>query len=128
MHRIAIIEGSTRPGRRCPAVVDWIARAGQDDPAMVAGEIDLARIDLSAQALPLLDEAVPALFGRYEHAHTRAWSDRIRRFDGFIFVTPEYNHSVPAALKNAIDFLYDEWADKAAAIVSYGVDGGVRAA
>jgi NAD(P)H-dependent FMN reductase len=63
------------------------------------------------------------------HPHTQAWSELVDGYDGYVFVVPEYNHSFPGALKNAIDFLYDEWADKAAGIVSYGIDaGGARGA
>ena len=85
-------------------------------------------VDLLDYALPHLDEAIPASRGQYENAHTRAWADKIASFDGFVFVTPEYNHSTSGALKNAIDFIYGEWNDKAAGLVSYGVHGGVRAA
>lgn len=63
----------------------------------------------------------------YAHDHTVAWSERIGSFDGYVFVTPEYNHSIPSVLKNALDYLYEEWRDKAVGCVGYGVDGGVRA-
>jgi NAD(P)H-dependent FMN reductase len=66
--------------------------------------------------------------GGYAHEHTRAWAATIARYDAFVFVTPEYNRSIPAVLKNAIDYLYAEWNDKAAGFVSYGADaGGARA-
>src|ERR1700722_10679721 len=65
--------------------------------------------------------------GKYEHAHTKAWAAKITQFDAFVFVTPEYNHATSAALKNAIDFLYREWNNKAAGFVGYGAVGGVRA-
>jgi NAD(P)H-dependent FMN reductase len=65
--------------------------------------------------------------GQYTHEHTKAWAEAINRFDGFIFVTAEYNHSVPGALKNALDYVYAEWNNKAAGFVSYGSAGGVRA-
>jgi NAD(P)H-dependent FMN reductase len=84
-------------------------------------------VDLAEYELPLLDEPVPAAFGEYRHEHTRRWAAAVGSYDGFVFVTPEYNHAVPAALKNAIDFLFDEWQDKAAGFVSHGVHGGVRA-
>lgn len=77
--------------------------------------------------LPLLDEPRPAALGQYRHDHTKAWSEAIGSFDGYVFVTAEYNHSVPGALKNAMDFLYREWNNKAAGFVSYGVNGGTRA-
>ena len=70
---------------------------------------------------------MPAAFGEYRHEHTRRWAAAVESYDGFVFVTPEYNHAMPAALKNAIDFLFVEWQDKAAGFVSHGVHGGVRA-
>lgn len=65
--------------------------------------------------------------GPYQHDHTKAWAATIGGYDGFIFVTPEYNHSTSGVLKNAIDYLYAEWNNKAAALVSYGSLGGARA-
>lgn len=70
---------------------------------------------------------MPPILGEYSKAHTKAWAAEIAGFDGFIFVTPEYNHGIPAALKNAIDFLFAEWNNKAAGFVSYGGAGGSRA-
>lgn len=75
----------------------------------------------------VLDEADPVIFGRYSKEHTTRWAETIARYDGFVFVTPEYNHSIPGALKNALDFAYAEWNDKAAGFVSYGLHGGTRA-
>jgi NAD(P)H-dependent FMN reductase len=85
-------------------------------------------LDLVEYALPLLDEPLPAAWGEYRNAHTDRWAAAIAGYDGFVFVTPEYNHSVPAALKNAIDYVFAEWHDKAAGFVSYGAhSGGTRA-
>src|SRR4029079_7596465 len=70
---------------------------------------------------------MPPSFGQYQHDHTKAWATTIGGFDGFIFVTPEYNHSTSGVLKNAIDYLYGEWNNKAAAFVAYGSLGGARA-
>ncbi|GGN80189.1 hypothetical protein GCM10011579_065480 [Streptomyces albiflavescens] len=86
-------------------------------------------IDLHDHPLPHLDEPAPAPVspGRYQHEHTRAWADTIASFDGFVMVTPEYNHSFPGVLKNAIDSLYAEWNNKAVGFVSYGGGGGTRA-
>src|SRR5258708_8552975 len=64
---------------------------------------------------------------QYSRAHTKSWSEKIASLDAYIFVTPEYNHATSAALKNAIDFLYHEWNNKAAGFVGYGGAGGVRA-
>ncbi|WP_188191279.1 NADPH-dependent FMN reductase [Nonomuraea sp. SYSU D8015] len=123
MIRIGIIIGSTRPGRNGESVARWV-----HDLAAKRDDARFELIDLADFALPHLDEPVPAAVNQYAHDHTKAWSERIAAFDGFVFVTPEYNHSTTGALKTAIDFLYSEWQDKAAGLVSYGVDGGVRAA
>jgi NAD(P)H-dependent FMN reductase len=123
MTRIAIILGSTRHGRRGEAVARWVHEiAVRHRPE---AEFDL--LDLLDFELPHLDETTPAIFGSYEHEHTVRWAEAIGSCDGFIVVTPEYNHSFPAPLKNAIDFLFAEWNDKAAGFVSYGLHGGVRA-
>jgi len=120
--RIAIITGSTRPGRQARAVAEWVSACASDCPDAAFELVDIADFDLRH-----LDEPVPPLAGNYAGAHTRAWADVIDRFDGYVFVTPEYNHSLPGALKTALDFLHAEWNDKAAGCVGYGVDGGIRA-
>jgi NAD(P)H-dependent FMN reductase len=84
-------------------------------------------VDLVDYSLPHFDEAMPPSFGQYEHDHAKAWAETIGGYDGFIFVPPEYNHSTSGVLKNAIDFLYAEWNNKAAAFVAYGSLGGARA-
>ncbi|MBB5633022.1 NAD(P)H-dependent FMN reductase [Cryobacterium mesophilum] len=119
--RIGIIVGSTRPGRKGLAVGEWVKANAKADG------VEFELVDLADYALPILDEALPAGMGQYQHAHTRAWANRIDEFDGYIFVTPEYNHSLPGSLKNALDFVAAEWHNKAAGIVSYGSMGGVRA-
>lgn len=126
MIRIAIVVGSTRPGRRGDQVASWVHDAATTRPPG-ALNVEYEVVDLATVSLPLLDEPVPAALGGYQHEHTRQWSEQIASFDGFVFVTPEYNHAMPAALKNAIDYLFTEWHDKAAGFVSYGVGGGVRA-
>lgn len=127
MTQIAIILGSTRPGRRIETAAQWVAEAAGRHPAVKAGEASVELIDIADYGLPLLDEPLPARSGHYQNAHTKQWAATIDRFDGFVFVTPEYNSSIPAALKNAIDYLYTEWNHKAAGFVSHGVDGGTRA-
>ncbi|HVX45609.1 MAG TPA: NAD(P)H-dependent oxidoreductase [Mycobacteriales bacterium] len=122
MTRIAIVTGSTRPGRRGDQVTRWVESA-----ARARGEAEFAVLDLADFHLPLLDEPQPAAIGEYRNPHTGTWADAVAGFDGFVFVTPEYNHSMPAALKNAIDYLFAEWNDKAAGFVSYGLTGGTRA-
>lgn len=121
--RIAIIVGSTRPGRKGSAVGRWVAEQAATRDASYE-LVELADFDL-----PLLQEAtVPGAADRdYETPQTREWSAAVDRFDGFVWVTPEYNHGVPAAFKNALDVLYPEWNHKAVGFVSYGADGGTRA-
>jgi NAD(P)H-dependent FMN reductase len=121
--RIGIIIGSTRPGRVGDQVARWVY-----EQASTRDDADFEIVDLADFALPHLDEVVPASAGQYANDHTRAWAEKIASFDGFIFVTPEYNHSTSGSLKNAIDFIYAEWNDKAAGVVSYGVSMGLRAA
>jgi NAD(P)H-dependent FMN reductase len=122
MLKIGIVVGSTRPGRKAEAVARWVHELSKQ-----RDDAELEIVDIAAFALPLLDEPIPPIMGQYTHAHTKAWAATIARFDGFVFVTPEYNHGIPAALKNAIDFLYAEWNHKAAGFVSYGGAGGARA-
>jgi NAD(P)H-dependent FMN reductase len=121
--RIAIVTGSTRPGRNNLAVAAWVYRVAQERKD---AEFDL--VDIADYDLPLLDEPMPPILGQYIHAHTKVWSEKIASFDAYVFVTPEYNHSTSGALKNAIDYLFREWQNKAAGFVSYGGQGnGVRA-
>lgn len=122
MIRIAIIVGSTRPGRKADSVARWVHGIASRR-ADAAFEI----VDIKDYELPLLDEPVPPSMGQYSKAHTKKWSAVIGSFDGFVFVTPEYNHGTSGALKNAIDFLYREWNNKAAGFVGYGSAAGARA-
>ncbi|MEU2282980.1 NAD(P)H-dependent oxidoreductase [Streptomyces sp. NPDC013178] len=122
MITIAVILASTRPGRSGAAVAHWVMKhASQRDDARFE-LVDLAEVDL-----PPLDEPRGPRSGQYTHEHTRSWAQTIAGYDGFLFVTPEYNHSAPGSLKNALDRLYAEWNNKAAGFVSYGVYGGVCA-
>jgi NAD(P)H-dependent FMN reductase len=85
-------------------------------------------LDLADFNLPHLDEAMPPSMGQYANDHTKAWSEAISGYDGFVLVTPEYNRSPSGALKNALDFLYKEWNNKAVGFVSYGAQAsGLRA-
>jgi len=122
MLKIAIVTGSTRPGRNNEAVANWVYRIAKE---RTDAEFEL--VDIASYNLPLFDEPMSPMFGQYSHEHTKAWSDKIASFDAFVFVTPEYNHSTSGALKNAIDYLYREWNNKAAGFVSYGGAGGARA-
>jgi len=122
MPKVAIILGSTRPGRNGEAVARWVFEI-----ANKRTDAEFELVDINDYDLPLLDEAVPPSMGQYSKPHTKRWAAKIASFDGFVFVTPEYNHSTSAALKNAIDFLFAEWNNKAAGFVSYGSAMGVRA-
>lgn len=127
MSRIAIIVGTTRPGRRSLTVAHWVKEALDRHAAVAEGRASIDLLDFADFGLPLLDEPMPAIFGDYSHEHTRKWAGAVAACDGFVVVTPEYNHSMPGALKNALDFLYAEWAHKAVGFVSYGLNGGLRA-
>jgi NAD(P)H-dependent FMN reductase len=120
--KIAIILGSTRPGRNGEAVARWIYEIAKK---RIDAEFEF--VDIKDFNLPLLDEPVPPSQGQYSKEHTKRWSAKIDSFDGYIFVTAEYNHGIPGALKNGIDYIYKEWNNKAAGFVGYGSAGGVRA-
>jgi NAD(P)H-dependent FMN reductase len=122
MLKLAIIIGSTRPGRVGEAVARWV-----DGIAQQRGDAEFELVDVADFNLPLLDEPVPPSQGQYSKDHTKAWASKVGSFDGYVFVTAEYNHGIPGALKNAIDFLYAEWNNKAAGFVGYGSAGGARA-
>jgi NAD(P)H-dependent FMN reductase len=122
MVRIAIIIGSTRPGRNSEAVAKWVYEI-----AKKRNDAEFELVDIMDYNLPLLDEPVPPSMGQYSKEHTKKWSAKIASFDGYVFVTPEYNHATSGALKNAIDYLYNEWNNKAAGFVGFGSVGGTRA-
>ena len=122
MLKIAIILGSTRPGRVGEAVARWVHQI-----AAKRTDAEYTLVDIKDYDLPLLDEPVPPSRGQYSKDHTKRWAATITGFDAFVFVTPEYNHSTSGALKNAIDYLYAEWNNKAAGFVSYGSASGTRA-
>ncbi len=122
MIKVAIIVGSTRPGRKAKVVAKWV-----HEHATRRKDAEFEVVDIQDFNLPLLDEPVPPSRGQYAHAHTKTWSAKIESFDAYIFVTPEYNHGTSGALKNAIDYLYREWNNKAAGFVGYGSAGGTRA-
>ena len=122
MLKIAIIIGSTRPGRVGESVGRWV-----HDLARQRSDAEFELVDLRDFNLPLLDEPVPPSQGKYSQPHTKAWAAKVDAFDAFVFVTAEYNHGIPGALKNALDFLYREWNNKAAGFVGYGGAGGTRA-
>jgi NAD(P)H-dependent FMN reductase len=122
MIKVAVIVGSTRPGRKALDVARWVM-----ETATKRSDAQFDLVDIQDFKLPLLDEPVPPSMGQYSQPHTIAWAEKIAHYDGFVFVTPEYNHGTSGALKNAIDFLYKEWNNKAAGFVGYGSAGGTRA-
>lgn len=122
MTKIAVVTGSTRPGRMNEVVAAWVHQL-----AAKRGDAGFELVDIADYRLPLLDEELPPALGRYAKEHTMAWAKKIDSFDGFVFVTAEYNHAPSAALKNAIDFLCNEWHNKAAGFVGYGSLGATRA-
>jgi NAD(P)H-dependent FMN reductase len=122
MIRIGIIAGSTRPNRKALEVAKWVL-----ENANRRSDAEYEIVDLKEFELPLLDEPAPPSMGNYQQPHTKRWAAKIASYDGFVFVSPEYNHGIPGALKNAIDFLFAEWNHKAAGFVSYGGAGGARA-
>ncbi len=123
MITLGVIIGSTRPGRAGAEVARWICRRVE---LQLTLQVDL--LDLAEVALPFLDEAEEPSTGSYAHRHTRDWSRRIAALDAVMLVTPEYNNSFPAPLKNALDFLYAEWRRKPVGLVGYGMtSAGTRA-
>ena len=123
MVKIAVVVGSTRPGRNGAAVARWV-----HDLAGKRTDAQFELVDIATYELPLLDEPVPPSMGQYGKEHTQRWGAKVAEFDGYVFVTPEYNHGPSGALKNALDYIYAEWHNKAAGLVSLGSSGGVRAA
>jgi NAD(P)H-dependent FMN reductase len=121
--KLLVVIASTRPGRVGKPVADWFV-----DEARAHSGFDVEVADLVELALPLLDEPAHPRLGQYTHEHTKRWSALVDDADAVVFVMPEYNHSFNAALKNAIDFLHNEWAYKPVGLVSYGgMSGGIRA-
>lgn len=121
--KLTIILTSTRPGRVGKSVADWFHDYAKAES--VGFEIGFA--DLQELNLPLLDEPNHPAMQKYQHEHTKRWSKIVDESDAFVFVLPEYNHSVPASFVNALDYLYKEWNYKPAGIVSYGgISGGIR--
>ncbi|MGY6500061.1 MAG: NADPH-dependent FMN reductase [Acidimicrobiales bacterium] len=123
MPTLQILVASTRPGRIGLPIAEWV-RAH----AVEHGGFDVELVDLADIDLPLFDEPTHPMLGQYTHDHTKRWAETVARADAFVFVMPEYNHGFNAALKNALDFLYNEWSHKPVGFVSYGgVAAGTRA-
>jgi NAD(P)H-dependent FMN reductase len=119
---LLVIVASTRPGRVGLPVSQWFV-----DVAKEHGGFQVSVADLAEQGLPLLDEPYHPKRRNYQNEHTKRWSEKVAAADAFVFINPEYNYGIGAALKNALDYLYYEWNFKPASVVSYGaVSGGVR--
>ena len=122
MLKIAVVIGSTRPGRVGESVAKWTYELAKQ-----RSDAEFELVDIKDFNLPLLDEPAPPSMGQYSKEHTKIWAAKINSFDGYVFVTPEYNHGICSALKNAIDHLYREWNNKTAGFVGYGSAGGASA-
>ena len=122
MSKIAVVVGSTRQGRQTHRLAAWVAKN-------VDGKADVEVLDLRDYPVPFLDEAISPRYNpeRKPDAETKKWLDKVASFDGFVFVTPEYNRSTSAVLKNAIDVLGHEIDDKPVALVGHGTSGGAQA-
>lgn len=122
--KIGIIIGSIREGRAGQAVAEWVKASADQREG-----VDFELVDLASFDLPLLTSAtVPGMANRqYDDERVTRWSQAIDSYDGFVFVTPEYNHSIPGGFKNAFDSIAPEWMGKTVGFVSYGADNGVRA-
>lgn len=122
MPKLLIVIASTRPGRVGLPIAEWAAAGARAHGGFEVEVADLAEIDL-----PLLDEPGHPRMGRYQHEHTRRWSEIVEGADAFLFVTPEYNYGPPPSLLNAISYLFWEWAYKPVGFVSYGgISAGLR--
>ncbi|HRE49772.1 MAG TPA: NAD(P)H-dependent oxidoreductase [Flavitalea sp.] len=123
MYKLKIISSTVRPGRKGPVVVKWIA-----DLASKNDNFEIEVLDLGEINLPMMNEPHHPSLKKYQHEHTKWWSAKIDEADAFIFVTAEYDYNYPAPLRNALEYLSQEWNYKAAGVVSYGgVSAGTRA-
>jgi NAD(P)H-dependent FMN reductase len=121
---LLVVVASTRPGRIGLPVSQWFV-----DVAKEHGGFQVSVADLAEENLPLLDEPHHPRLRRYQHDHTKRWSEKVDAADAIVFVLPEYNYALGAALKNALDYLHAEWNYKPAGVVSYGgVSAGTRSA
>ncbi|GAC1390901.1 MAG: hypothetical protein NVSMB46_01660 [Candidatus Saccharimonadales bacterium] len=119
---IHIIIGSTRPGRVGPQIAQWMY-----ENLSLGSNHHYEIIDIEDYGLPMFNEPIHPSLHQYQFDYTKRWSHKIEQADGYIFLTPEYNAGYPSSLKNAIDYLYQEWLHKPAMIVSYGTKGGTSA-
>ena len=120
--KIGIVIGSVRKGRNAEAVANWMYNF-----AIKRNDADYELVDLINYRLPLLGQEIPLEQQEEANSAIKGWSEKMATYDGYIFVTPEYNHAVGGALKNALDYLNPELNNKAAGFVGYGSLGGARA-
>ncbi len=124
MVKIGIITGSTRDSRVNVQVAEWVKSIADQRT-----DVEFELVDIKEYNLPKFNEPIPAIMSQdYQAPEAKIWSEKISELDGFVFVTPEYNKGITSGLKDAIDYLYTEWNNKAAGIVSYGSTLGVTAA
>ena len=122
--QVKVILGSIRPGRAGKTIADWVIKKSKEYDGDLAFEL----IDLKEVDLPFMDEPMPPMMSDdYANEHTKRWSAMIKNADALVIVTPEYNHGYPPVLKNAIDFLYNEWKDMPVGLVGYGGGGATHA-
>ncbi|HWU95004.1 MAG TPA: NAD(P)H-dependent oxidoreductase [Sphingomonas sp.] len=119
--KILVILGSVREGRMAEPVGRWVV-----DGAAERAEFDPELVDLKEWNLPFYHFAKPPAAGDYQDPLQIRWAEKIAGADGYILICPEYNHGIPAVLKNALDFVYAEWHRKPVAFVGYGGNGGAR--
>ena len=120
--KIAIVIGTTRAARFGHKAARWVA-----DIAAARNDIDAEVVDLRDFPMPFFDEVASNAWAPSQNPVAQSWQKKVAEFDGYVFVTAEYNHGVPAVLKNALDYAYPEWSKKAAGFVGYGSVGGARA-
>lgn len=120
--RIAVIVGSIRPNRQGDKPAKWLT-----EQARQYGAFDVELVDLKDYPLPLFDAPASDFWMPTPNPEAKKWQDKLNEFDGFLIVTPEYNRSIPGALKNAIDWAYKPFMRKAVGYMSYGSVGGARA-
>jgi NAD(P)H-dependent FMN reductase len=120
--KIAVIVGSTRPARFADKPAEWIVKQ-----AAARGDLDVEILDLRDFKLPFFDEMASNMWMPSKNPEAVRWQEAVARFDGYIFVVAEYNHSITAALKNALDQAYTEWNRKPFTAIGYGGTGAARA-
>src|SRR5215469_3854444 len=120
--RIAVIVGSTRPARFADAPAQWILQQAQ-----ARGDMDVELVDLRDHPLPFFAEKASNMWVPSEDPEAVRWQKTVGRYDGYIFVVAEYNHSITGSLKNALDQAYKEWNRKPFTAIGYGSVGAARA-